>query len=132
MKNTIYSLLLIIALLPISKGFASTTSSTKEVSVNIISVDVPAGLASNTDAYVVVSGMFPNTCYQWSRAEVTSTTPLVHEISFYADLSQHVMCAMHLVPFQQEVQLGRLQSGTHTLRFINGDGTSFEQTLTIE
>ena len=42
------------------------------------------------------------------------------------------MCAMHMVPFQKDVDLGRLQSGQHTLRFLNSDGTYFDQLITVE
>jgi hypothetical protein len=39
---------------------------------------------------------------------------------------------MVLVPFNKEVKLGKLNAGKHTLKFLNGDGTYLEKTLTIE
>jgi hypothetical protein len=42
------------------------------------------------------------------------------------------MCMMVLIPFTQEVRLGELQSGTHQLRFISGDGTYLQKTMVIE
>jgi hypothetical protein len=75
--------------------------------------------------------MFPNSCYSWKPAQVTSPTPFVHEVKAQASVVQQ-MCLMVMIPFQKDVDLGTLASGTHTLRFVNGDGTYFEKSLTIE
>jgi hypothetical protein len=104
----------------------------REITLRVGDAFTPTGLTSATDAYVTVSGIFSNTCYRWDRAEVTNSTPLIHEIKCIADVGQHTMCAMHIVPYQKRIELGRLATGTHTLRFLNGDGTYFEKTLTIE
>jgi hypothetical protein len=39
---------------------------------------------------------------------------------------------MVLVPFTKEVKLGKLNSGKHTLKFLNGDGTYLEKTMAVE
>jgi hypothetical protein len=116
----------------LSVGVASANQGmSKEVSINVSDVFVPGGFSSETDAYVVVSGMYPNSCYKWARADVSQAGPMVHEIRSIATVSQ-TMCLMVLVPYSKEVRLGRLESGDHTLRFLNGDGTYFEKTLTVE
>lgn len=104
---------------------------TKEVPVGISGAFVPAGFDSNSDAYVVVNGVFPNGCYRWSRADETRVDAFTHEIRSMASVTQG-MCIMVLVPFQKDIRLGKLSVGKHTLRFMNGDGTQFEKELIVE
>lgn len=104
---------------------------TKEMVVSVSDVYIPGGFSEDSDAYVVVNGVFPNSCYRWSRADVRHTTQTLHEIASVANVTQG-MCLMVLVPWNREVRLGRLARGSHTLRFRNGDGTFFERTLDVE
>ncbi len=110
---------------------ASAEPVTKEVALSINEVFIPERIEPGRDAKVVLSGMFPNSCYRWSRSEVRDVSATVHYIRAYAMVSQ-TMCLMVLVPYSKEVNLGRLQPGTHTLRFINGDNTFFERSLEVE
>jgi hypothetical protein len=107
------------------------TPKTKEVVVSISEVYVPGGFDSNTEAFVVASGVFPNGCYQWSEAKIENKDNNVIEVTATAKVTQG-MCIMVLVPFNKEIRLGRLSKGEHTLRFINGDGTFLEKTITVE
>jgi hypothetical protein len=104
---------------------------TKEVNITINEVYVPGGFSSETDAYVIVSGVFPNSCYRWGRSEVESPRANLYEVRSFANVTQ-AMCLMVLVPYSKEVRLGRLPAGEHTLRFVNGDGTYMERTVTVE
>ncbi len=103
----------------------------KEVTISVTDAFIPGGFDSEADAYIVVNGLFPNGCYRWKSAEVTSEEPFNHNIRSVASVSQG-MCIMVLVPFTKEVRLGKLASGTHTLKFLNGDGTFLQKTLSIE
>lgn len=103
----------------------------KDVVVPINEAFVPGGFDSQSDSFVVVSGIFPNGCYRWKNAEVKNVSEYVHEVTSHALVNQG-MCLMVLVPFSKDVRLGRLQSGNHALRFLNGDGTYMEKTLVIE
>ncbi len=103
----------------------------KEVQIGVNSVYVPGGFDSNSDAFVVVNGIFPSGCYKWGRAEVSHKDTFNHEVKSIAQVSQG-MCIMVMVPFQSEVRLGKFAAGEHTLRFMNGDGTYIERTLKIE
>jgi hypothetical protein len=104
---------------------------TKDVVISVNDVFVPEKVERGADAKVVVSGMFPNSCYRWSRVEVADTSPTEHKLQAHALVTQ-TMCLMVLVPYSKEVNLGKLQAGTHTLRFINGDETFFERSLVVE
>ena len=119
----------LLALIPLAK--AEGLPQVREVVVGVSDVFVPGGFDSDADAYVVVSGLFPNGCYRWKGADVSSVDAMTHEIQSKAAVSQG-MCIMVLVPFSKEIRLGKLQSGTHTLRFLNGDGTYLERNLKIE
>ena len=111
---------------------AAQVPAEKEVLVGISEAYIPGGFDADSDVYVVVSGMFPNSCYRWQDAKVAHDKALnIHEVRSTAGVSQG-MCLMVLVPFQKEVQLGKLGSGEHKIRFMSGDGTFLEKTLVIE
>lgn len=127
MKNLLIALMTIVSL----TVHAEEQPATKEVAVGISGVFVPGGFDSNSEAYVVANGVFPNGCYRWSRSETNRVDSNTHEIRSMATVTQG-MCIMVLVPFQKDIRLGKLSAGKHTLRFLNGDGTYFEKALTIE
>jgi len=104
---------------------------TKEVVIGISDAYVPGGFDSEADAYVVANGIFPNGCYRWKGAEVKDVNAFNHEVTSTALVSQG-MCIMVLIPFTKEIRLGKLQSGEHHLKFLNGDGTFVEKTMKIE
>lgn len=103
----------------------------KEVQIGISGAFVPGGFDSNSDAYVIANGVFQNGCYKWNRAEVNAKGEFTHEIRSIATVTQG-MCIMVLIPFQKDIRLGRLQTGKHTLKFLNGDGTYLEKSLVVE
>ncbi len=123
-------LILGLALLAGTLGHAQSAPMTKEVYISIHDVFIPENQKPNGDSFVVVSGMFPNSCYRWNRAQVTPLSDKVHEVRLVATVSQ-TMCLMVMVPFSKEVVIGQLSRGEHTLRFLNGDETYTERTLTI-
>jgi hypothetical protein len=116
--------------LPVSFASAEAVQ-TKIVPIGLNNVFVPGGFGPDSEAYVIASGIYPNTCYKWDRADVANIDPLTHEVRTFAQVAQTI-CLMVLVPYSQEIGLGKLASGTHTLRFLGGDGTYFERTLTVE
>jgi hypothetical protein len=101
------------------------------VSVGFSDAFIPSGFDSNSDTFVVASGLFPNGCYRWKEAEVNHPTANLHEIRASATVSQG-MCLMVLVPFTKEIHLGKLSVGLHAVRLLNGDGTYIEKQLRIE
>ena len=104
----------------------------RQVSIPINEAFIPAGFDSQSDAYVVASGIFPNGCYQWDRAEVShDPKDKTHTVKAFASVSQG-MCIMVLVPFTKEISLGQLESGKHTIRFHSDDGTYMEKQMEIE
>lgn len=103
----------------------------REVMIGISDAFIPSGFDSDSDSFVVVSGVFQNGCYRWSKADVTSTSPTTHEVKSYATVESG-LCIMVLVPFTKEVHLGKLQPGNHNIRFILGEGNYFDKKMTIE
>lgn len=104
---------------------------TTDVTIAISDAYVPSGFDSGSDAFVVVNGLFPNTCYKWKEAVIQNPGATLHEIRSMATVSQG-MCLMMMVPFTKEVQLGKLEKGNHVLRFVNGDGTYLEKQMVVE
>ncbi len=104
----------------------------REVVVSVNDVFVPGGLKSTDRAFVLLSGLFPNGCYNWDRAEVTvDQHGKLVSITPYAQVNQG-MCIQVLVPFTREVVLGSLSAGSYRVRVSAGDGTFQEKTLNIE
>lgn len=104
---------------------------THEQMVSIGDAYIPNGFDSSSDAFVVVNGLFPNSCYRFREAKVEHVGPALHEVRAYATVTEG-LCLMVLVPYSKEVQLGKLSAGKHAIRFMNGDGTFWDKSLTIE
>lgn len=107
------------------------TQVVKQVAVGIMDAYIPSGFDSNSDAYVVVNGMFPNSCYSLVDAKVDHKDKITHEVKTMADVRQSI-CLRVFVPFTKEISLGKLETGKHTVRFVSEDGTAFEKNLNIE
>lgn len=103
----------------------------KEVAVSVNDAYIPSGFDSNSDAYVVVNGLFPNTCYSMSEAKVSNKSTTEHEVLTMAKVKPGI-CIRVFVPFNKEISLGRLAPGKHTVRFMADDGTYFEKVLVVE
>ena len=129
MKKIFVTTLLIAGVLGFTHGAKADDS--KEMMIGITDAYVPGGFDSNSDSFVVTSGIYPNSCYSYSRAQVTNTNDTTHEVRTFAKV-QSGMCLMVLIPFHKEVRLGKLSAGKHTIRFVNGDGTFMEKSMTIE
>lgn len=106
------------------------SSKTTETVVNVSTARLVSGY-DPAEPVAVLSGTFPNSCYSWNRADVANVSETLHEIRAIANVRRG-MCLMVLVPFSEEVQVGRLSRGTHTLRFMNGDGTYQEQQVIVD
>ena len=130
MKKTALSLIVMLGTFGLLPA-ASAAPTSKIVEVRVSDVIVPGGFDSNSDAYVIETGLFPNGCYRWSHAQTVQADSNTIEIHSFATV-QSGMCIMVMVPFHKEIRLGKLSRGTHTLRFMNSDGTYLEEQLTIE
>lgn len=99
--------------------------------VPINDVYIPSSFDAGTEPYVVVQGMFMNTCYSLKRVDVKAIDSLTQEISTVANVKEG-MCFGDITPFHKEVPLGRLSTGDHVIRFLHGDGTFMEKHLKID
>lgn len=115
-----------------SFNYAGAETVSKEVTIAVNDAFVPEFVDRNTDAKIVLTGMFPNSCYRWSRTEVSNSDATNHQVKAMAMVTVNSMCLMVLVPYSKEVNLGRLAAGEHTLRFVSGDETYFERKLVVQ
>ena len=69
MKTALTKIFLTIALV-LSATAAHAEVATRDITISINDVFVPEKLDNRADAYVVVSGIFPNGCYRWKQAKV--------------------------------------------------------------
>ena len=131
MKNLMISCLIFACASGVQSAGA-TENLTKEVTIAINDAFVPETVERGTDAKVVLTGIYPNSCYRWSRADVRAHANSTLEIKARAMVTVNTMCLMVLVPFSKEVNLGRLPAGEHTLRFTSGDDTYYERKLNVQ
>jgi hypothetical protein len=98
----------------------------KETQVNVSDVYIQRSRGVVEAQELLLTGLFPNGCYKWVRADVKHETDYIHEVRAIGKVTQG-MCIMVMVPFTKEVDLGVLKEGTHTVRVMNADGTSIEK-----
>lgn len=103
----------------------------REVTAVVSEAFVPSGFDSQSDTYVVVSGVFPNGCYKYKRSDVDHVSSKTHEVRVIATVKPGI-CPRMLIPFSEEVKLGKLESGKHAVKIVNGDGTYFEKQMNVE
>ena len=117
-----------------SAAYASpvkSASDSEDVVVPVSDVYIPSGFDSGSDSFVVVNGLFPNSCYRWKEAVVEHVSATLHEVRSVASVKPG-MCMMMLMPFMHEVKIGKLEKGNHQLRFISNDGTYLQKQMNIE
>lgn len=110
---------------------AGAVPASQDLIISINDAFIPSGFDTGSDAFVVISGLMPNGCYHYKGSTVKNVSTTVHEVTATATVSSG-MCPMVILPYSRDVQLGKLVSGDHTVRFLNGDGTYWEKHLTVE
>lgn len=127
--------LLAFALIAIPFQFSSTAlakeGDVREVVIGINDAYIPSGFDSSSDAFVVVNGWLPNSCYRVKGVEVVHAGPTLHEVTTKASVTEG-LCLTVIIPFHKEAQLGKLGVGTHQVRFVSSDGTYMEKQIAIE
>ena len=103
----------------------------RETIVGIKNVFVPVSF-NNTEPSAELSGVFPNGCYFWKRADVKQVAPALHEVRVIANVKTNLPCTMALIPYIKEVALGKLPQGRHTLRFMQNKELYIEKQIVIE
>ncbi|MGZ3693947.1 MAG: hypothetical protein ACXWQO_07075 [Bdellovibrionota bacterium] len=130
----IFSVVLAALIVTFSAGSLSAFAKDGDIHEKVITVGdvyIPSSFDSSSDAFVVVNGWFPHSCYKIKDVSVQHINANLHEITTTANVTEG-MCLTVIVPFHKEVQLGKLAVGEHKLRFLNGDGSYMEKSLTIE
>lgn len=125
------TVLAIVVSFAVGTSFAEDMPVEKLIAVGINDAYIPSGFDSESDSYVVVNGLFPNSCYSLSEPKVTHTSATSHDVKTMATVKQ-ALCLRVMVPFTKEISLGKLATGKHIVRFVSEDGTSFEKTLSVE
>ena len=132
MKKTL--LTIAAALMLVNQGMAAgiTETEEKELITPINNVLMSSTVKAGDEVKPVISGLFPNGCYRYSKVEIEhDNANKVHEERTYETVSQG-MCLMVLVPFSREISLGAFSVGEHRVRFLNGDGTYMEKKVVAE
>lgn len=103
----------------------------RDLVLSPVSAYVPSGFDSGSAAFIVVNGMFPNSCYKIKESKVDHVGPALHEVRTIATVTEG-LCLTVMIPYSKEIQLGKLNAGSHEIRVMGGDGTYFAKSLVIE
>ncbi|WP_156501854.1 hypothetical protein, partial [Exiguobacterium sp. KKBO11] len=122
MKNFGLSLVAAACLAGLSSPSYAKQGDVSDKVVPVTDVYVPSNFDSSSDAFVVVSGLFANSCYKVGDVKVDQVDANTQQVTTHASVTEG-LCLMVMVPFHKEVQLGKLSPGDHTVRFLSGDGT---------
>lgn len=124
--------LLVIGLVSIMSGTAlAETITVKEVAVSVMDAYIPSDITISKEAYVVVNGLFPNSCYTLAGAEVKHLDDFNHQVRTIAKVRSGI-CLRVLVPYNKEISLGLLQAGEHKIKFAADDDTYFEKAMIVK
>lgn len=115
------SLLLTLALSPL----AAMAQRPTVIDAPVDHVFVPAGFDNNDNVEVVVTGFFPNPCYNRNDVKVKVVDDLI-KISVTASVKEDKggLCAAMIVPFKEDISVGNLQGGDY--KIVVNEGTPFE------
>lgn len=115
------SLLLTLALCPL----AAIAQRPTVIDAPVDHVFVPAGFDNNDNVEVVVTGYFPNPCYNRNDVTVKVVDDLI-KISVTASVKEDKgsLCAAMIVPFKEDISVGNLQGGDY--KIVVNEGTPFE------
>jgi len=127
----LFSMMIVAAALSVSSPRAmAADGDVHEKIVGVTDAYIPSSFDSTSDSFVVVNGWFPHSCYKLKGVEVANIGPFLHELTTKADVTEG-LCLTVIIPWHREAHLGKLESGSHKLHFMNGDGTYMEKLLTI-
>lgn len=80
--------------------------------------------------FIIATGWFSDSCYRWSRFEVSEPSTKVHYVRSYANVAEG-LCLMVMVPFRQALAMENLEEGQHTVKFLNDDRVVSELNFTV-
>lgn len=87
-------------------------------------VYVPSGFDDNDNAQVVISGYFPNSCYQYSAPSyrINEETRRIY-IRHNSYVRTTGYCLQMMIPYQAVIDIGRLERGQYDIVFVKSEGT---------
>ena len=129
--KTLTKILVIAAIIAMPIFASAKEGDVHETTIGVNNVYIPSGFDSGSEAFVVASGWFPHSCYKLKGAKVEHVGPTLHEVTVMANVTEG-LCLTVIIPFNKEIQLGKLAVGDHQIKFMNGDGTYMERHLVIE
>jgi hypothetical protein len=88
----------------------------REVNLNVERVFVPKGFDSNDNSEIVVTGWYPNPCYEWSRSIVRKEAGEIDvQLKAFVKRGMDTVCIDMAVPYMESIKLGSLQEGISQL-----------------
>ncbi len=126
-----YIKLVAIIMLAASNLVLAKEGDVHEEIVAINDISIPAQFHSESEVYIFVFGWLPSSCYELKEIKIEHLSATLHQVSARA-LVVEAICLAIIIPFQREIHLGKMVAGEHILRFLNNNGTSWEEKLRIE
>ncbi len=96
------------------------SNAVEEVAAPINGIFVPKGFDNNDNAQVVITGAYPNTCYQVGRVDalVNDETKTI-DVEVTSFFHSNRPCLMLYTPFTEVVSLGLLKAGSYHVQVNN-------------
>lgn len=88
----------------------------REVNLTVEHVFVPKGFDSNDNSEIVVTGWYPNPCFEWSRSIVHKGSHRIDvQLKAWVKRGMDTVCIDMAVPYMESVKLGSLHEGISKL-----------------
>lgn len=88
----------------------------KEVNLNAEHVFIPSGFDSNDNSEIVITGWYPNPCYEWSRSVISKEGDKINvQLKALVKRGMDTVCIDMAVPYMESVKLGSLHEGVSKL-----------------
>ncbi len=88
-----------------------------EVPAPVNGIFIPKGFDNNDNAQIVITGAYPNTCYQVGRVDaVVNSETKVIDVEVTSFFQSNRACLMLYTPFTEVVSLGVLKAGNYNVQ----------------
>ncbi|MGZ3723464.1 MAG: hypothetical protein ACXVA9_11065 [Bdellovibrionales bacterium] len=102
----------------------------RTVNLGIAHIVVPDNLGAKEIVVVAAGNLPPNGCQRWDSYSINHESAYVHVLSARAKFKE--FCAGTIWPFAREINLGNLEPGVHTIKYMDENLQAAEFTFEVK